>query len=222
MEPVTTNITSKSCPDPIGSNCVILSTQLPGLNLCAGASITDVLNSLVTLVNSSNTTGPCAAAGWKDFSAGIPTSGAGANCTWSLFGLQNFFTDSGAFLGVTCDNPMYKFTNEGDLKLRGCFDINFNTIYPGVGSGSVGDVLINLCTVSTSCLPTTFTKAQVRLIDSIAIPNPGQQNSYLYLRFYAIINPGGLLQVLINYDGPPSNISYNYPITLGAITFNLT
>lgn len=52
LDPVSTNITSKSCPQPIGSDCVTLSTQLPGLNLCAGASITDVLTQLATLISS--------------------------------------------------------------------------------------------------------------------------------------------------------------------------
>jgi len=52
LDPVSTNITSKNCAQAIGSDCVTLSTQLPGVSLCAGSSITDALMQLSTLISS--------------------------------------------------------------------------------------------------------------------------------------------------------------------------
>lgn len=51
MEPVASNSLSKTCPEPISSNCVAYNgPAIECLNLCKGATITDVIYQLSTLV----------------------------------------------------------------------------------------------------------------------------------------------------------------------------
>lgn len=49
LDPVTSNTASKDCPQPIGSDCVILSGAIPGTSLCKGASLTQGLAQVATL-----------------------------------------------------------------------------------------------------------------------------------------------------------------------------
>lgn len=53
MEPVNSNSLSKSCPEPIGSDCVIVSADMSPLGLCGGTnSLTSVLIAETNELNS--------------------------------------------------------------------------------------------------------------------------------------------------------------------------
>jgi len=46
MKPVKTNLNSKSCEEPIGSNCVIVGDSIPGLDLCKNTDLTSYLKTI--------------------------------------------------------------------------------------------------------------------------------------------------------------------------------
>lgn len=46
------NLDNNRCPNPTGSDCITVSTNIPGLNLCQGASLTQALLAEANLVNS--------------------------------------------------------------------------------------------------------------------------------------------------------------------------
>jgi len=51
MTPADSNIDQNMCSNPIGSNCVTVNAQIPGLNSCGNSSLTQVLMQEGTLVN---------------------------------------------------------------------------------------------------------------------------------------------------------------------------
>lgn len=52
MTPELSNNLDNRCSNPIGSDCVTVSANIPGLNLCQGASLTQALLAEANLVNS--------------------------------------------------------------------------------------------------------------------------------------------------------------------------
>lgn len=149
MDPISSNIQSKACDNPIGSNCVIWTG--PAINgLCKGGSITDVLTSVSQKVDSCCEPGDfplghrsCYTGTWIDFRASIPPTGSSAACTWTV-------DTSTTSFGLA----QYKWTKEGDIKVRGGFRL---TVTPTTYKGTGGFSMVPL---SSTCFPTGFTASQ--------------------------------------------------------------
>lgn len=213
MDPVSSNVMSKSCDNPISSNCVTYTgPSLPGITICKGASVTEVLYQVAANSAASNNccggTFPagnqsCYTGSWVDFSAGLPTAGSGSNYSWTIGNIG---------VGNT-GNPSYKWTKEGDLSLRGGFDLNFSTTI------IKNYVDIPLLAIPKTCFPSGWSNNQGILtsVDFIA----GSQFSTISMRAVVYIDyPTGVLYLNFTFVDPftvPMAIS----IDLGGVRFNL-
>lgn len=206
MIPVDSNIQSKTCDNPISSNCV--NWAGPSINgVCAGASITDIITSVAE--NSQCCEGEfpagnksCYTGNWVDMSTTMSRSGSSSNCSWAITAVPTYW-----------GNPQYKWTKEGDLKIRGSFRI---TITPVT---NVGTATIPLGTVSTTCFPTGFTESQF----AITAVDPLSSTSNV-----PVVVSGG---VEINYSTGVISFGFSFTdipmttmtcdISLGGTIFNL-
>src|ERR1035437_8524089 len=113
MEPVKSNVNSRKCGNPIGSDGIIFQGNIPCLQLCGEPSITDVIQGIGNLAcNQFNAYAPgngLTVGQWINFTSQIPASGSGTGYSW----ITNSIGSGGT------GNPSYKFTSSGDLLVRG-------------------------------------------------------------------------------------------------------
>lgn len=191
MKVVNSNSIDKTCDNPISSNCVTWGgNQVAGI--CAGASITQVVERAITL--SSGITCPCYTGNWVDFTTDIPLSGLGVGYTFTI-------TNFGAN-GV--NRPGYKWTKEGDLSIRGGFDIIINVTSPKLY------IIIPLTLIPPACFPIGFTANQIITTGVDAFPNQSGVN---------IVN---ISDVSITYPTGQLSLEYQYSdATLAPMTMNI-
>lgn len=216
MEPVKSNLTNRSCPEAIGSNCVTYTgPAIPGLNLCASSTLTDViyqmgLNSAGCCEGSFPTGNQsCYTGNWIDFTSSVPTSGTGPGFSWTI----NNFGFSTGIGGSPIDNPSYRWTKEGDLKMRGGFSININT------SIATAFITVPCATLSSTCFPTGMNKTQYTLIAGAASATNSVVNPVL-VAYIGIEYPSGIITFSLQFANPlltPMRLD----VDLGGTTLNL-
>lgn len=213
MEPIKSNSLNRSCGEVISSNCV--SWAGPAVNgVCAGASITQVIQKALACCNPITPvipSSPCASQGWVDFSSDITTSTDRVGAIATVTGFKNFQGIPG-YAPIVNTNPMYRFSNDGNLQLRGVINVEYNV------SLDEGYVFLDLTTIATSCLPVTFTDAQVVLteVEYRSANKVGQ-----FMKAYAILYPNGTLRLLLQHVFGVIPYGYVWSISLGGVTFNL-
>lgn len=206
MEPVRSNLTNKNCIDSISSNCIDWAgPQIPGT--CGKASLTDVVSVISEKANCCEGSFPtghfsCYTGSWVNFTSSIITSGTTPTCTWVV---NTAITNYGP--------PQYKWTREGDLKIRGGFRL---TITPTANQGGLG---IQLVALSTTCFPTGWTASQfnVTAVDPLS-STPNITN--IFAGGVSLDYPSGVLY----FGGSFSNIGLTTIVTdisLGGTTLNL-
>lgn len=211
MEPVSSNNLSNTCSNIMGSSCVAWNGgAISGVPLCPGASLTDVILGISQNCCASNSINPCAANGWQNLTSNIPGSLTGDNCSYILSGTQNFYGEA-PFPAIVNDPPGYRWTKDGNIKLRGVFDIDFTA------TGQIGYISIPLGSVSTSCFSVAPTNSQVVLTEADRRLTGNQTN---FLKAYAVLAPSGALSVLVTFDFHVPFYS-KYSISLGGVEFNL-
>jgi hypothetical protein len=210
MLPVKSNLTDKACGEPIGSNCVIW-TGAPISGTCGISTLTDVITAINQNCCGSTTKSPCYTGNWIDFSSSIPGSGVGGGFTWTLgsFGLT-FPTLTGAE-----NTPQYKWTSDGDLKVRGSMFFNVNV------SGAITDTFLKipLCTISTDCFPANANRAQTAIIGTDAFV-VGNQINIVTRAFLTIVPSTGILYLNFSFATVTPS-SFGVGMYLGGTTFNL-
>lgn len=214
--PINDSSRCKTCGQVISSDCVAWAgPAIDGITICKGASITDVIMSIGTGCCGGGNTGtdnPCAANGWVDFSSSIPTSGTGSSSSYAALGFQSFFGES-TFPSIVNDPPQYKVTKEGNIKLRGVLNFEFDVSAP------IGYLIMNMGTIPPACFPTAMTNSQVVLTE---VDQRQVQKLANFMKAYAVLNPNGTLQLLITFDFMLSPYAYRYAVSLGGVEFNIT
>lgn len=207
MDPVKSNINSKTCPDPMSSSCITVPVAIPGTSVCSPANLTDVLYQLGTCCNT-NSTGNTNQ--WVDFSTDIPASGSGGGVNWTItnFGFGN--------VGTTENRPMYKFTKEGDLSLRGSF------LFNGTTSLYTSFFTIPLTFIPTTLLPTNFNASQSIMINIACYSQYGNKLIDTFLQSWVtLVYPTGQLILNSGYTAFPGAIFNGIVISFGGSRFNL-
>lgn len=214
--PINDSSRCKTCGEIISSDCVAWAgSGINGVTICKGANLTDVITNVGTAAI--NITASCYTGNWIDFSASIPISGnnsGGVNWTIGSFGTP--FGGSGSITG-TENNPEYKWTKEGDLKIRGSFFFGVNPVPP------ITNVFIQipLFTIPIGCFnANNGAKSQTSLVstDSFASGNA----IIIGTRGHLTINPlTGVLYFNFSYAQPTPS-SFSVQVFLGAVTFNLS
>jgi len=210
MLPVKSNLTDKACGEPIGSNCVIW-TGGPITGTCGITTLTDVITAINQNCCGATNSSPCYTGNWIDFSSSIPAAGVGGGFTWTLgsFG-STFPTSTGAE-----NRPEYRWTSDGDLKVRGSMYFNVNV------SGAITDtfVKIPLCTIATNCFPVNATAAQTAIVATDAFVTGQAIN--IVTRGFLTINPStGILYFNFSFATVVPT-SFAVGIYMGGTTFNL-
>lgn len=213
--PINDSSRCKACGQVISSDCVAWAgPAIEGVTICKGANITDVIVAIgkCGCGGAANPVNPCAAAGWTDFSADIPTFGTGSGASYGALGFQNFFGES-TFPNIVNDFPQYRVTNDGNIKLRGVLNFELNVSAP------IGYVIINMTNIPTTCFATPMANSQVVLteVDWRQVQKIGN-----FMKAYAVLNPGGGLQLLITFDYAQVPYAYRYAVSLGGVEFNIT
>lgn len=212
--PIADSSRCTSCGEIISSDCVgWAGGVIPGITICKGASITDVITAIGNgcCGGGGSPVNSCAAAGWTDLVPTIVRSGSSPSASYTVLGYQTFDGPSG-FPAITNDNPMFRLSNDGDVKMRGVIRIEYNT------GSNLGYVLIDLGTVPASCLPTSFLGQVVLTEVDFQQPNKSAQ----FMKAYAVLNPNGLLQILVTHDYSVVPYGFVYRISLGGVVFNIT
>lgn len=232
MVPVHSNVLSSKCPNPMSSNCVIWDG--PAIDgVCAGASITDVITVISNSINPPSPTptpippspvSPCCAGEWEtgsascytgdwvDFSGTIPTAGTSpGGFNWSLTNFGVPFPTMTSAENV----PEYKWTGDGDLKVRGSLKLSI------VPAGPLTDsfLRIPLTTIPTTCFPLHGRRTQTAIVSTDSFVNGNQVN--LVTRGFLTIEPTtGILY--FNYSFATVNfLSFNVTVHFGSTQFNL-
>lgn len=148
--PVNSNLQSKKCGEVISSNCVTYDGPATG-NICKGASMSEALFA-VSEASAGCCEGSfpaghqsCWTGEWVDFSSSIPTSGTGGGYSYTISAFGG---------GVGLNVPQYKWTKEGDLKVRGGFVLR---IIPTTTRATLD---IPLTDLTLTCFPTGYTGGQ--------------------------------------------------------------
>ncbi len=194
MNPVASNVVDQRCANPIGSDCVTMSVPVAGT--CAGAT----LSQAITAISGIGT--PCYTGNWVDFSSSIPLSGSVAGVTWAI----------GPFGEGNTGTPSYKWTKEGDLKLRGGF------VFKATTTTSKTYFDIPLVSLPTSCFPANWVKNQgiVTFVDFSPVND-------IIVSTRAVVyigHPSGILY--FNFTFANTILSpMSCEIDLGGTTFNL-
>lgn len=217
MVPTNSNIKSKKCGQTISSNCVVYDG--PAIEgLCKGASLTEAIYQ--TVQNSSGCcagdfpTGhqSCYTGDWVDFSSSIPSSGVGGGFTWTLGSFGSAFpTLTGAE-----NTPQYKWTTNGDLKVRGSMTLTITT-----GPGAITNTFLSipLATIPVGCFPTNATASQTALVAIDAFVTGQAIN--IVTRGFLTINPTtGVLYFNFSF-ATVIPTSFSVGIYMGGTTFNL-
>ena len=180
---------------------------MPCLNICKGSSITPIIYNLALQIcgNGPTTQSPCNSGNWIDFSASIPLSGSTSGVNWII----------GPFGEGNTGNPSYKWTKDGDLKLRGGFVFNAT---PTINKTYFDIPLVNL---SPSCFSTNWKQNQgvVTFVDMF-LGSSDQQSTIVMRGVVYISNPSGTL--FFNYTFVDTSLApMRCEIDLGGTTFNL-
>ncbi len=206
MDPVNSNTLDKSCTNPMGSNCVTYQgPDLPCVSVCKGSSITEVIYSIGKLAcgGATNTASPCYTGNWIDFSIGIPTSGAGVGTTWTIL---NYGTGGE-------NNPMYKWTKEGDLSMRGSLEFKFTPTVTGQL------ISIPLVALPTTCFPPNWNASQSVLV---TVECFGVDFLTTFFKASAFIEyPTGILKLNCAFEDLKLN-NCDFTISFGGVRFNLS
>lgn len=206
MEPVRSNLTSKTCIDPISSNCIDWAgPRIAGT--CGKATLTDVVTQIAENSNCCEGSFPaghvsCYTGSWVNFASSILASGTNTSCSWTVnTAISNF------------GPPQYKWEKNGDLKVRGGFRITVTPI-TNVGAGSV-----QLVSLSTTCFPTAGVSPQFNI--TAVDPLTSTLNSAVVLAGGIAIEPvTGLLAFGFSFTDAPLAVIIS-DISLGGTTFNL-
>lgn len=201
MEPVKSSYVSKSCAEIISSNCV--SWAGPTIaGSCGNATVTDVIvalsNQISACCNPSTNT-------WVDFSTGVTMGGSGIGASYTITG---FATDG-------ANNPMYKWTKDGDLSVRGSLSIN---VIPTITNGQVS---VPLVTLSPTLFPANWTANQVILV-SVDFNNSSDNGiTFAGSAFLRMVYPTG--QLFLDYyfiDTTVAPSPYPFIVDFGGTRFN--
>lgn len=174
MRPVKSNLQSRKCDNPIGTDCIIVST------VCGVNTLTEKLAQIDEAISCCTGDFPpghvsCYTGLWVDVSAAVPLSGLAS-------GIMPFT--------ITGPSLQYRWTPDGDLLLRGFFtNISFTPTATNVQTG------ITLATVSVNCLPTNAISKWVTLGGRGIITNNILNDIDFYLQFD--ITTGALILVIL-------------------------
>ena len=188
MDPVSSNTLSNTCAETISSNCIVYAgPSLPGITICKGASVTEVF---YQLANSSSPLATCYTGKWIDFSGSIALTGSGTGYTYTIY---NF-----GFTGVSSSpgyNPMYKWTKDGDLSIRGALSVSLTV------TNQKNYIFIPLIKIPTNCFPPGWTASMYGPVNAVDfnIVNTSTiiRASYLFLDY-----PTGNLSILLSFLDP--------------------
>ncbi len=200
--PVKSNLTSRACPEAIGSNCVEWSGgQLCSANLCKGnITLTDVITAMDNAICGTNSSVSCYTGNWVDFSGSIPLSGSGLGYSYIISGF--------GFGGI--GNPSYKWTKDGDLSLRGGFNIDIVVTVPKLY------IDVPMITIPVTCPPSSWVATQNILCGVDMFPEPPVQMAFNATLDY----PTGRLHGLYQYSNI-AMVPMGINIDLGGSRFNL-
>lgn len=205
--PVNSNLISKKCGEVISSNCI--SYDGPPIDgLCKGASLTEAI--YTTAQNSSCCEGnfpvghqSCYTGSWVNFTPSVLAgSGSGYSYTISNLGV------------IGLNVPQYRWTRDGDLKLRGGFEL---TIVPSIVQATIS---IPLTTFISTCFPTGYTGSQFTITTVDPFDTNGQVVNGTLSLGALLTYPTGALSL----EGAFINtrlVTKTFIISLGGITFNL-
>jgi hypothetical protein len=221
LDPVIGNSLSNTCGDLISSNCITWAGGAVN-GLCGGATLTQVVqqavnNSNTAVANSGCCEGSFPAGGascytgdWVDFFSSIPSTGSSGGASWTIVTPGAGF---GSGTGVE-NNPQYKWTTQGDLKIRGSFIIQIGPI----AAPSVF-MKIPLVTIPTTCFPTGWTATQSAIIGADGYA--GNNTVNIFMRSFLTLDfPSGILYFNSSFIDP-ALFTFNIGVYMGGTTFNL-
>lgn len=211
MLPVKSNTTSKACGEAIGSNCVQWTGgQLCSADLCKGnTTLTDVITAMDNKICGGDVTSPCYTGNWVDFFSSIPGSGSSTGVSWITSTPGNPF---GSGTG-TENSPQYKWTKDGDLKVRGSFRISVAPTVTGAF------FKIPLTTISSSCFPANFNASQSSIIGVDSYHNDAAITIVLRA-FLTLDYPSGILYYNCSFNDVYT-LNFDVVAYMGGTTFNL-
>jgi len=180
-----------------------MSVAVPGT--CKGASLSQAITAIVNGAATS-----CYTGNWIDFSGSIPLSGSGTGYTFTI---SNFGFRGGIGGGSPADNPQYKWTKDGDLKVRGTFTIFITVTVPKLY------VLIPFASLSTVCFTPAWTGTQYTLVGADVFPSEGGVG-VAEIASLGIEYPTGVLTFEYGY-ADASLAPMRLDVDLGGTTFNL-
>lgn len=211
MLPVKSNLTDKACGEPIGSNCVIW-TGGPITGTCGITTLTDVITAINQNCCGATNSSPCYTGNWIDFSSSIPAAGVGGGFTWTLGSFGSTFTT----LTGAENTPQYKWTTNGDLKVRGSM---FFSVTAGPGAITNTFLSVPLTTIPVGCFPTNATASQTAIVATDAFVTGQAIN--IVTRGFLTINPStGVLYFNFSF-ATVIPTSFAVGIYMGGTTFNL-
>jgi len=217
MEPIKGNNLNRSCGEIISSNCVAWAGGAVDGVCGPNPTLTQVVQSAISSSsgccegNFSAGHQSCYTGSWVNFSSFIPTSGIGGGLTWGIGAYGGAFpTGSGA------ENvPEYRWTKDGDLKVRGSFSFTVTPAPPVTNSF----IVVPLVTIPATCFPTNATLSQTAIVstDSFVLGN----SINTVTRGFLTINPlTGVLYFNFSFAQIlPS--AFSVQVFLGGTTFNL-
>ena len=205
--PTNSNLQSKKCGQVISSNCVVYDG--PAIEgLCKGASLTEAIYQTAQSSNCCTGEFPpghqsCYTGTWTNFTPTV-LSGSGIGYSYTISNLGT----------IGLNVPQYKWTKEGDLKLRGGFDL---TIVPSAIQATIS---IPLTILPFTCFPTGFTGSQFAITTVDPFDTNGQQVN-------GTISMGALLTyptAALSLEGAFINtqlVTKTFIVSFGSITFNI-
>lgn len=208
MDPVVTNSVSNTCGETISSNCVIVNDG----SVCGPQSLTQVLTGITSSVNNNakccgGTFPPGSVSAytgnWVDFSAGIPLAGTFVGGIWAVTNIGG----SGLY------TPQYRWTQDGDLLVRGTLEVDILTTIPQSG------FLISLVALLPINFPSNWTASQSILTtvfnNAAGSQTLDQTGSCLLQLDY----PTGLLSLNVQFIDLKLQSLQIYPVNL-SVRFN--
>lgn len=215
-DPIKSNSLSNTCGDPTSSNCVIWAgPNLPGLSLCKGATLTDVIYSLNSNCCNQDLS-PCYSGQWINL---VPPSltGSSTGISWTISSPGGQFPT-----GTGPENvPQYKIDKDGNVKVRGSFYVTFtpvstitNTFYKiKIGNISAGS------NNASACLGTNWNASQTTIVATDAFATPNQIN-IVTRGFITLEYPTG--DIYLNFSfAYVTSTSFSVGIYMGSTTFNI-
>jgi len=205
MKPVTSNTMDKTCDNPMSSNCVTYAgPPIPGINICKGASITEVLyqtaNAFVGCCGGDFPTGhqSCYSGDWVDISSSIPTSGTTGGVNYTLTA-----------------NVQYKWEKNGDLLMRGGIDLFYTpTVY------TISSFDIPMTSIFVTCMPVGWVARQAIMVQANANTTDNQRIDIFTTSVVVLDYPTPTLSLNVNYVNI-LHVRVGVGISLDGVRFNL-